>query len=192
MSTSAANTKNSTICVKASSSSIKQSKINSLQEQLADFPEGKLVCVHNGKYIKCFKSDGHTLNYISQKEHLLIEQLATKKYLSLLLEDLLHEQNAINFYLRHHNSKVSKAEQLLNDIPDYKDFLSSYFMPTNQELFSWTNSPYNQNNKYPEQLIYVHQVCTGSGLKMYETPATFTKTEFLESIKEKQKSIKKR
>lgn len=46
--------------------------------------------------------------------------------------------------------------------------------------------------EYPEQLIYVHQVCTGSGLKMYETPATFTKTEFLESIKEKQKSIKKR
>ncbi len=131
-----------------------QEQINSLQKQIAVLPEGKLVCVHNGKYIKWFQSDGHVHNYIPKKEHMLIEQLATKKYLSLLLEDLLHEQKAINFYLRHHNSKVSKAKQLLNDIPDYKDFLSSYFTPIDQELVSWTNSPYTKNNKYPEQLIY--------------------------------------
>ena len=43
--------------------------------------------------------------------------------------------------------------------------------------------------KYPEQLIYVHQGCIGGDLKMHETLATFTKQEFLESI-EKNKSKK--
>ena len=45
-------------------------------------------------------------------------------------------------------------------------------------------------DEYPEELIYIHQVCTGTGLKMIETKATFTKTEFLESIKVKQKVLK--
>lgn len=45
--------------------------------------------------------------------------------------------------------------------------------------------------EYPGQLTYVHQVCTDSGLKMYETPATFTKTEFIQSIKVKQRVLKK-
>lgn len=44
-------------------------------------------------------------------------------------------------------------------------------------------------DEYPEQLTYVHQACIGGGLKMYETPATFTKTEFIESIKEKPKRM---
>lgn len=46
-------------------------------------------------------------------------------------------------------------------------------------------------DEYPEELAYIHQVCTGTGLKMIETKATFTKTEFLESVKSKQKVFKK-
>ena len=43
--------------------------------------------------------------------------------------------------------------------------------------------------KYPEQLIYVHQGCIGDGLKMHETLATFTKQEFLDSIKERKETL---
>jgi len=47
--------------------------------------------------------------------------------------------------------------------------------------------------KYPEQLIYVHQACMGDGLKTYETLATFTKQEFIDSIqKEKVKKLEKK
>lgn len=46
--------------------------------------------------------------------------------------------------------------------------------------------------EYPEQLVYIHQICTGHGVEMTETAATFTKSEILSSIEDKQKSIKKK
>lgn len=137
-----------------------ESQINSLQEELSDYPEGKLNYVHNGSYSKWFLSDGHKQTYISKKERPLAEKLAAKKYLSLLLEDLLHEKRAINFYLRHHNSNMKHSEQLLINMPEYKELLTPFFMPLSQELFTWSTSSYQQNPKYPEQLI--HKTTSGN------------------------------
>lgn len=131
-----------------------QTQINSLQEQLSTFPDGKLVCTHNGKYLKWFQSDGHTQKYLTSDDHSLIEQLAIKKYLTLQLENLLHEQKAITFYLRHHNADNDKAEKLLTNNPEYQTLLSSFFTPLSQELSSWATSSYIRNTSYPELLIH--------------------------------------
>ena len=131
-----------------------ESQIKSLQEELSDYPEGKLICTHNNTYYKWYLKDGEKQTYIPKKERKLAEKLAAKKYLSLLLKDLLHEQKAIEFYLKHHNADVGQAEHLLSDMSEYNELLSPFFTPISQELSSWTKSTYEKNDKYPEQLIH--------------------------------------
>ena len=137
-----------------------EEQIKSLQLQLEKFPEGKLVCTHNGNRIKWFRSDGHHPVYIPKKERQLAEQLAHKKYLALQLKNLTREKTAIDFYLNHHDQNALQAEQSFINSPKYKELLAPIFTPTSQKLNNWANSPYEKNEKYPENLI--HQTHSGN------------------------------
>lgn len=131
-----------------------EAKIKELRLMLKNFPDGKIFCAKNGKYYKWYLTDGKTQTYLPKKKRALAEKLAAKKYLTLLLEDFLHEKKAIDFYLRHHNSQGSKAEKLLFQTPEYKDLLKPYFKPLSQELSEWSASPYDSNTKFQEQLTH--------------------------------------
>lgn len=135
-------------------------QIKSIRNKLAELPDGKIVCARNGTNYKWYQSDGHEKVYIPKKDRHLAEQLAIKKYLSLLLEDLLHEKTAIDFYLRHHQNNVGKAHQLLTEASEYQRLLAPYFTPLSQELQDWENAPYEHNQQYQEQLI--HKGCSGN------------------------------
>ena len=137
-----------------------ENEISSLQSQLKSFPDGKLICVHNGTHYKWFHSDGHTQTYIPKKNREFAEQLAIKKYLSVSLEDLEHEKTAIEFYLRHHQEYPDPAKQLLDNTSGFKELLTPYFKPISQELLEWMNSPFEKNNQYPELLI--HKTISGN------------------------------
>lgn len=115
---------------------------------------GKLVCVRNGCYTKWYRSDGHDSVYIPKKGKAFAEQLAVKKYLQMRLKELLQEQRAIDFYLRHHNSDAGYAEHLLSENSLYSELLSPYFTPESQELQKWMAQPYESNPAYPEQRIH--------------------------------------
>lgn len=130
-----------------------EKKIKSTQDKIREFPDGKLICTKNEDRIKWYRSDGHNSTYIPKTNKKLAEQLACKKYLTLLEADLLHEKKAIDFYLKHHDSKLKQSEQLLSDVR-YEELLSPYFLPTSQELLDWMNSPYERNKKFPNQLIH--------------------------------------
>lgn len=131
-----------------------ETKINELQKQLDTFPEGKLISTANTKGTKWYRSDGHTSIYLPKKERQLAEQLAHKKYLSLQLQNLLHEKTAIDFYLRHHDSNAYQTEQSFVNSLQYKDLLSPIFTPLSEELQNWINEPYERNEKYPENLTH--------------------------------------
>lgn len=130
-----------------------EKQINSIKKQIKSLPSGKLVCSQNGKYKKWYQSDGHKKVYISKTNKKLAEQLAAKKYLSLQLEDLKNEKNAIQFYLRH-SSFHGKSEKLLTDDSEYKNLLTSYFSPLSEELSTWSKTEYISNPNYPEQLVH--------------------------------------
>lgn len=137
-----------------------QHQINSINSQLKHLPNSKLICSHNGNRVKWYQSDGHTKTYIPKKNRVFAEQLAKKKYLSLLLEDLSHEQRALDFYLNHHSKNTGKAERLFFESPGYHELLSPYFSPQSQLIANWINAPYERNQKYPEQLI--HKASSGN------------------------------
>lgn len=67
-------------------------KISDIQQQLNQLPHGKLIISHNGENIKWYSSDGHSKKYIPKSDRALAEQLALRKYLTSLLEELLQEK----------------------------------------------------------------------------------------------------
>lgn len=127
-------------------------QIHSLNSQLEQLPNGKLICTRNARHYKWYHSDGKKQTYIPKKNQHFAEQLAVKKYLSLLSEELAHEKRAIEFYLKHHKEKDGQANQLLTDHPEYQRLISPYFKPLSKELSDWVISPFDRNTKYPEQL----------------------------------------
>ena len=129
-----------------------ETQIQNLKKQIQDLPSGNLICARNGKHYKWYQNKDHINSYIPKQNRPLAEQLAYKKYLSLLSEDLSHEKRAIQFYLNHH-SDTQKAEQLLNE-PEFKALIASHFIPLSQELSDWMNSSYEHNPHHPENLLY--------------------------------------
>ena len=129
-----------------------EKRIKLLESQIKELPEGKLICTRNKNRWKWYYSDGHNSVYLPKQEKQLAEQLAKKKYLSLLCQDMHHEKAAIDYYLRHH--KTSKAEELLINESEYQKLLSSNFQSISQEINDWTNSQYSICKKYPEKCIY--------------------------------------
>lgn len=127
-----------------------EKQIETLERQLENLPEGKLVCTKNGKYNKWYHTTNSSYTYIPKKERELAEKLAYKTYLSLRLETLLNEKKAIESYLKHYQPNALQEEQNIITSPEYKDFLSSYFVPLSQELANWMNTPYETNNAHIE------------------------------------------
>lgn len=145
------------------SSELEQLKkqISTIHKKLSNFPEGKLISTKNDNRFKWYQSDGHTSVYIPKKNRGLAEQLALKKYFSLLLEDLENELHATQFYLRH-RSPISKAEQFLIS-PEYQDLLSPHITFQSLELTEWINAPYDRNLLHPEKCI--HKSISGNLLR---------------------------
>lgn len=137
-----------------------EAKINTINQKLSKLPKGRLLCVHNGKYLKWFQSDGKKPIYIPKKNRQLAEQLAVKKYLSLQREELIREKEIIDSYLKVHDMEKLKSEQLISNDSEYKELLSPYFTPTSNSLLEWMNSPYDKNEKHPEHLI--HKTSSGN------------------------------
>lgn len=136
-----------------------QNQIDIISEQLSSFPEGKLFCTHTGKYVKWHVTDGKHKTYIPKKNRKFAEQLARKKYLSLLKEDLENEKRAIGFYIRHHKKDVGKAERLLTEQPAYQELLTPCFRPLSAELEEWSKAEFETNPHHPENMI--HRTASG-------------------------------
>ena len=126
-------------------------EINQIKKQLTTYPEGKLICSHNGKYTTWYVKVGNTLSHLPKKNYILAEQLAYKKYLTYKLQELEKEKTALSFYIRHQPKTPSKVEKLLSDT-NYQELLAPHFTPQDQSLYEWMNSPYEQNLQFPEQL----------------------------------------
>ena len=131
-----------------------EEQILSVREKLGALPAGKLLLSHNEQHYKWYQSDGHQKVYIPKKNRRLAEELAVKKYLSLLLDELIDERNAVDSYLEHHHSHPEKESQLILNHPEFANLLSSYYTPLSQDLSEWSNAPYEHNSKFSEQLVH--------------------------------------
>lgn len=137
-----------------------EKQINILTQQIADFPEGKLIYTVNGKYDKWYKSDGHTKQYIPKKNRPLAEKLAYKNLLLLQLEALLQEKLAVDSYLKRFNPNLHQKEISYINSPAYQELVAPYHKLFSEEQETWMNSSYKKNSAYPENLI--HKTISGN------------------------------
>jgi len=131
-----------------------ESEIKFIENQLDKLPSDNLICARNGNHYKWYRTDGTTSTYIPKKNQAFAEQLAIKKYYSLLLNDLHKKEKAIRLFLKYYPSGIGKANELLIKNSGFQSLLQPFFRPVSQELADWENTPYERNPKYPEQLIY--------------------------------------
>lgn len=122
-------------------------QIREIKKELKELPNGKLICCGDSWY----RSDGHKKTYIKKKDKNLAEQLAIKKYLSTLLEDLEKEKSATDMYLRH-CPKEKKVDSLFKNHDELQNLLSKHFSPLSKELDDWMKSPYEHNLIHTEHL----------------------------------------
>lgn len=128
-------------------------EITKLQLQLQDLSPGKLIITKNAKQYKWYINDGNNLTYLPKSQRNVAEELAKRKYLTLLLKDLIHEKKSIQSYLQHHSKYTGNAELMLNN-PPYMELLAPQFCHHSQKLLEWQNAPYERNTNYSEQLIH--------------------------------------
>lgn len=134
-------------------------KIKNIESQIHSLPEGKLLITRNKKYFTWFYSKPKSITHLSRKQRHLAEQLATKKYLSSLLEDLSHEKEAAKLYLHYLDSHPCQSDEFLTTSSPYKELLASSFIPLSEELQNWCKMQYNKNPSHPEHLV--HKTCSG-------------------------------
>lgn len=124
-------------------------EIENLKKEIKKFPKGKLLIVHNGKYIKWFHRYGKSLTYIPKKKRNLAELLSAKSYLQSQITDLNNENLAIDQYLKIFDSDKSLTKKLLQS-NEHMELLNGYFTP--DDLLG----PEDHENEdyHPEALIH--------------------------------------
>ena len=75
-------------------------EIKNLERQLQNYPEENFYCTKNGPYYKWYSSKNGISKHIPKSNPERAKKLATRKYLSLHLADLIQEKKAIEYYLR--------------------------------------------------------------------------------------------
>lgn len=131
-----------------------EQQIRQIQKDLKPLPDGKLICCQGNNCFKWYQSNGHTKKYIPKRNRNLAEQLAIKKYLTCLLQELEQEKLALEFYLRHCAKAASTSHQLLTEHTGYQELLAPYFSPRSRKHQKWMNEPYEKNPHHPEHLIH--------------------------------------
>lgn len=129
-----------------------EKEIENINKQLESLPEGSISCAINGPNYKWYHLKKNGADYIPKKNRALAEQLAHKKYLLTLSEDLSKEKRAIQYYLKH-SPRSSNTTKLLHH-PEYQRLLSITFRPQNEELADWMHTPYERSTNHPEHLIH--------------------------------------
>ena len=128
-------------------------KIHKIQQQLLNFPSGNLLCLHNGKYIKWYRSEKGKRTIISKKNLTFAQQLAAKNYLSSILLDLIQEKKSLISYLTQYENFSPHVDQFLNN-PIFSALLPQTIYSLSEELSRWMKEPFSQNTSYSEHLKF--------------------------------------
>lgn len=128
-------------------------EIQNLENALAAYPDGKLSCSQNGKYIVYKHLLNGTYTCIPRKNVDFIKMLGEKALLCAFLKDLQKELKAVNAFLKSYESGSSKVEQLLSQ-SSYQTVIAQAFQPVSEDLKEWSRAEYERNLLHPENLIH--------------------------------------
>lgn len=135
-------------------------EITELEQEISTLPDGEFYCTRNRRWYKWFQSigNGELPNYIPKSNRDFAQQLAYKKYLTLQLEDLIQEKEAIESYFLKYSQENSGLDEFINH-PEYQKLLYPNLNKKTKELMKWMKEPYEKCTSKPGHLI--HKTVTG-------------------------------
>ena len=135
-------------------------KIQSIQNELEQLPEGSLITTRNGPYHKWYHLLDRSMVYIPKSRRSFAKQLARKKYLSLQLKNISNQKKAVDAYLKHRRPTFADADNFLITHEAFYNLLSDSYRPLSQELARWAAASYEKNTNHSEHLT--HKTISGN------------------------------
>ena len=138
-------------------------EILNVQTYLKQFEEGDLICAKNGKHFKWYHTDGTNQTYMPKDQRKFAEQLAIKKYYTLILNDM---EKMIASYL--YTKKIPfryECALYLNGVLVFPDFTIRH--PKAGEVYYWEHFGLMDQPSYVKRTmekIYGTQWLVGAGL----------------------------
>lgn len=137
-----------------------ESEIESLKQKLKECPDGKLIIIHNGKYVKYYSSDGHKSTLIPKKDWSYAGKLAYKKYIMLRLELVQSQYGLLKSKENQYKNAEKRYMEFMLDA-EIRKLLSGYDIVSMIDA-EWQNAEFEKNTRFPEKLIHE----TVNGLKV--------------------------
>lgn len=130
-----------------------ESQITVLEKEIEGLPSGELHVRHNGTYTKWYHHHDGKIDYVPKSKRTFAEQLAVRKYKTVLWKELQVEKQAIEAYLKCMDKNFRQSSDLLKDDAGFKTLLDKYFKSHHQDIEAWMQAPYEKNMSHPEHLI---------------------------------------
>ena len=130
---------------------IVEQEIQKLQKKLERYPEGKISCLKNGKYVKWYHVTEEKRKYIPKSDIKFAKKLVEKQYIQAKLEDAIMEQKALSKYMKTVNGYEPKEELFFQNL-FYGEIVSEKIHKT--DMSAWANADYQRNPFHPEMLKY--------------------------------------
>lgn len=128
-------------------------KIKEIEEQIQSFPEGKILCLNNGKYIQWYQVENGIKKYIPKKNIELARSLCYKQYLLSELQDLYTDRKALLGSLKCYKNYESKEKKYFEN-EKYREILKHIKSTENEEIMAWRKEPYSRNTYNPGGLKF--------------------------------------
>lgn len=131
-----------------------ESQLTALKEEIENLPSGELHLKRNGNYIKWFNHCDGRIEYIPKKQRELAEQLAVRKYKTVLMNELHMEKQAIDAYMKCRGRNSLRTSDLLKDDKGIRPLLEKHFHGYHNDTEVWMKEPYERNEAHPEHLLH--------------------------------------
>lgn len=129
-------------------------QIKALEEKLKFLPTGKLLIVHNQKYVKWFLSNGRKPVYIPKSNQEFASQLALRKYFTEQLDFCRQKYSCLKDFLTLEQDNQAMLSNYLDSTSPYYNLLSPTLLSMNSDIVDWMNESYQTNTSHPEHLIH--------------------------------------
>ncbi|MBQ9421463.1 MAG: hypothetical protein IJU30_06890 [Lachnospiraceae bacterium] len=130
-----------------------ENKIESLESNLTNAPEGRLACAKSNGNLRWYVSDSTCkpakYTYLNKSNYPLIRSLILRDMNQARLKDLNDELTIVNAYIDTLDSPSGAYRRLVETRPHYLHFLGESNPPLNERIQAWLAEeyPYNPERK---------------------------------------------
>ncbi|MBE5877265.1 MAG: hypothetical protein E7290_10315 [Lachnospiraceae bacterium] len=129
-------------------------QVADIEAKLEAMPKGKLICMKNRKWYKWYASYEGGRIYIPSHKRSFAEELAEKRYLMVLLEELKNKQEILVHLGERYAYCSRETEFFLEKNPGICELLRVSQKNLSDELAEWASTKYERSTSYPEHLKF--------------------------------------